>query len=215
MSRPTSSRVGPAGLALIAALAAWPMLAWPVQAPAQERSRQEQAREQRQSRDRAQEREQEQEEAPATDANSGLLIGIMGDRGLEDFTSTRERPLFTPARHPPLPPPPPPPPPPPAPPKAPKVKKEKPPEPPSLRLVGIVITDEQQLALLIDKERNVRRLGVGDEFDGWSLSKMNANSIEMKLKNERRVYKMFQPEDEAGNQLPFDNRGRRRRGRRR
>lgn len=143
---------------------------------------------------------------------SGGLSGLLGDRTLDDFKGTRKRPLFTPARHPPRPPPPPPPPP------EPKVRKPKPvkvepPKPPSLRLVGVVMMDDSKLALLLDTDRNVRRVGVGDEVEGWSVVKLEPSLVELRLDGERSVYRMFRASgnDRGGDS---DRRGRDR-GRRR
>lgn len=144
----------------------------------------------------------------------GLLSGALGDRSLEDFVETRERPLFTPARHPPIPPPPPPPP----PPKEPKVKKPKPvkvepPKPPSLRLVGVILTGDARLALLLDKERQVQRVAVGDEIEGWTVAKLGPSVVELKLQGERSVYRMFESASKGEN--VEDNRGRNSRKKRR
>jgi hypothetical protein len=143
----------------------------------------------------------------------GLLIGIMGDRELKDFEETRQRPLFTPVRHPPLPPPPPPPPPPPKEPK-PKVVKVKPPTPPTLRLIGVVMTEESKLALLLDKDRKVQRLALGDKFEGWSVAKLGADSVELRQKGERSVYRMFDNAEQTSGQARKDRGRKKKRGRR-
>jgi len=155
-------------------------------------------------------------EAVAKTGFPGLFSGTMDGRTLKDFEETRERPLFTPARHPPLPPPPPPPPPPPKEPKVrePKPVKVEPPKPPSLRLVGVLMTGKSELALLLDKERNVQRVGVGDEIDGWAVVKLEPSVVELRFQNARSVYRMF---DSAGRQSAgdADERGRNNKRRRR
>jgi len=122
---------------------------------------------------------------------SGILLGALNDRNLDDLTQTRERPLFTPARHPPKPPPPPVK-------KEPVVKKPKvekpppPPKPPSLRLIGVVMSADDKMAMVIDKSRKVKRIGLGDEFEGWTVAKVEPDMLELTLKDERSVYRMFQ-----------------------
>ena len=128
---------------------------------------------------------------------SGILLGALNDKQLDDLTATRERPLFTPARHPPKPPPPPVK-------KEPVVKKPKvekpppPPKPPSLRLIGVVMSSDDKMAMVVDKSRKVKRIGLGDEFEGWTVAKVEPEMLELTLKDERSVYRMFQADASAG-----------------
>ncbi len=139
---------------------------------------------------------------------AALIGGIL----LNDLEQTRQLPLFTPVRHPPKPPPPPPPkkkvvkapPPPPAPPK-----------PPSLRLVGVVLTDDSTLALMLGGDKSVKRVALGDKIDGWSVVKLEPDMVELKLKTERSVYRMFKPGDAAAAPREDDKNARKRRKKKR
>ena len=109
---------------------------------------------------------------------------------LEDLPATRELPLFTPARHPPLPPPPPPPP----PPKVVEKPERKPPapkKPPQLRLIGVMMTDDRNVAIMMGKKRETHRIAVGDEIEGWEVVAVEPNSVELQFRKEKRVYRMF------------------------
>lgn len=109
---------------------------------------------------------------------------------LEDLPATRELPLFTPSRHPPLPPPPPPPP----PPKVVEKPQKKPPapkKPPQLRLMGVVISDDRNVAIMLGKKRETHRIVVGDEIEGWKVVAVEPNSVELQFRKEKRVYRMF------------------------
>ncbi|TCT06506.1 hypothetical protein EDC22_11189 [Tepidamorphus gemmatus] len=110
---------------------------------------------------------------------------------LDDLAATRERPLFTPARHPPLPPPPPPPPPPPTLVERPERQPPAARKPPQLRLVGVIITDDRMVAIMMGQKRQVHRLAVGDEVDGWKVVAVEPNSVKMQFRKESRVYRMF------------------------
>lgn len=145
----------------------------------------------------------------ANDEKNTAELALLGGIRLNDLSETRERPLFTPARHPPLPPPPPPPP--PARVKAPPKPPPPPPDPPSARLVGVVVANGDRIALLQLKDRSVSRLAVGDKLDGWSLTRVGASEVEMKLKDQRSVYRMFMSENEAATAQHKQKRRKRRR----
>lgn len=110
---------------------------------------------------------------------------------LDDLKATRDLPLFTPARHPPPPPPPPPPPEPPQVAEKPPRKPPAPPKPPRLRLVGVIMTGDTNIALMMGQQRTVQRLAVGDEVDGWKVTSVQPHAVEMKFRKEARVYRMF------------------------
>lgn len=124
-----------------------------------------------------------QSDAPSGGQAPGAILESLT---LEDLPATRELPLFTPARHPPLPPPPPP--------KVVEKPEKKPPapkKPPQLRLVGVIITDDRMVAIMMGQKRQVHRLAVGDEVDGWKVVAVEPNSVEMQFRKESRVYRMF------------------------
>lgn len=126
---------------------------------------------------------------------------------LESLSATRSAPLFTPSRTGPVfeapveafveaPPPPP------------EVASEEP--PPGLQLVGIVLTDAAKTALLKDPGSNeILRLNSGDEFQGWSLTIVDARSIEFRSGDRVEGLKMFESFPTPASyglpgELPFD-----------
>ncbi|MCT8974711.1 hypothetical protein [Microbaculum marinisediminis] len=134
------------------------------------------------------------------DSRAELIGGI----GLKDLQQTRQAPLFTPSRQKPKPPPPPK-----------KVEKPakppappEPPKPPSLRLVGVVLTEEAKIALMMAQDRSVKRLALGDEIDGWAVVKLDPETVELKLKGQRSVYRMFKPQAAGADSPNEDGRGR-------
>lgn len=94
--------------------------------------------------------------------------------GFDRLTATRERPLFTPARHQPLPPPPAlvrqteaPPPPPPVP-------------PPAVSLLGTVLGDGPAQAFAVIKGADgskTRHVIIGDEIENWKIANIEAQEI--------------------------------------
>jgi general secretion pathway protein N len=110
---------------------------------------------------------------------------------LEGLESTRKLPLFTPARTPPVveaPPEPPPE------PEAvePEVVEEPPPEPPTLKLIGIVMTAAEQVALLSDEATGeVKRLRPGEDYDGWTLKIVDSRTVELANADQRHTLTMF------------------------
>lgn len=122
---------------------------------------------------------------PAALINPNPLSGL----SLESLSATRMLPLFTPSR------------------TAPAIPEEQiEPEvvevepmvepdqpPPALTLVGIVLTSTTKTALLLDPGSNqVHRLAPGDEYEGWSLSIVDARSIELRSGERVEGLKMFE-----------------------
>jgi hypothetical protein len=117
--------------------------------------------------------------------NPNPLAGLK----LEGLSATLTAPLFTPSRTGPLveapvepvaeePPPP-------------EVPPEQP--PPPLQLVGIVMSDATKTALLKDPGTNeVHRLNSGDEYEGWSVTVVDARSIEFRSGDRVQGLKMFE-----------------------
>ncbi len=92
---------------------------------------------------------------------------------VKEFNVTRERPIFLPSRRPPAPPPsiatvakvvaPP---------------KPKEPEQPQLSLVGTISSDEDKFGIFVDQAtKNVLRLRVGDDFQGWKLQSVRGREV--------------------------------------
>jgi len=124
-------------------------------------------------------------EAPAEVVNPNPLSSL----SLENLSATRSFPLFTPSRT--------------APVEAevplepepvaiePVVDPEQP--PPPLQLVGIVLTESTQTALLLDSQsQEVHRLGSGDEYEGWSLTIVDARSVEFRSGDRVEGLSMFE-----------------------
>ncbi len=146
---------------------------------------------------------QEAVEQPPPALNPNPLSGL----DLESLTATRSLPLFTPSRT--------------APPTVeeaveaevapiePPVGPEQP--PPSVQLVGIVLTESTETALLLDPTSNeVHRLTSGEEYDGWLLKIVDARSVELRSGDRVEGLKMFesfpapQPLDGMPMDIPID-----------
>jgi len=129
---------------------------------------------------------QDAAEIPPGSVNPNPLSSLQ----LEDLTATRSFPLFTPSRT--------------APVVAETVPEAEPaaieepvvdPEqpPPPLQLVGIVLTDATQTALLLDSaSQEVHRLSTGDEYEGWSLTIIDSRSVEFRSGDRVEGLKMFE-----------------------
>ena len=115
------------------------------------------------------------------DPSSGNPLQALSVRQL---AMTRERPIFSPSRRPP---------PPPAPvPVAPVAirKPAKPPEPdrPMVSLVGTVIGPSERIAVLLESStKDVFRLRVGEDHQGWVLRLVNERDATMANKSEQVV----------------------------
>jgi len=126
---------------------------------------------------------------------------------LESLSATRSFPLFTPSRTAPViaeapveseP----------VPIEQPVVETEQP--PPPLQLVGIVLSEETKTALLLDSNNNeVHRLTSGDEFEGWSLTIVDARSVEFRSGDRVEGLKMFESfaAPSPGMMSPFPDEG--------
>jgi general secretion pathway protein N len=102
--------------------------------------------------------------APNAPAERPLSANPLWAMPLKQFSDTRERPIFSPSRRPP-----------PPPPSTVTVAKvvvprAKEPEKPQLSLVGTISSDEDKLGIFVDQAtKNVLRLRVGEDFQGWQL----------------------------------------------
>jgi hypothetical protein len=102
--------------------------------------------------------------APNTPAERPLSANPLWAMPLKQFSDTRERPIFSPSRRPP--------PPPPSTVTVAKVVVPRPKEPekPQLSLVGTISSDEDKFGIFVDQAtKNVLRLRVGEDFQGWQL----------------------------------------------
>jgi hypothetical protein len=103
---------------------------------------------------------------------------------LDRLSATRERPLFSPTRHPP----PPPPvavqaaPPPPAP----------PPPPPDVALYGVVMDGETARAIIRAKPTGKEiRVGIGDDVGGWKVSQIEGQRLVLSLDGRVATFVLF------------------------
>jgi general secretion pathway protein N len=98
-----------------------------------------------------------------------LSANPLWEMPLKQFSVTRERPIFLPSRRPP------------APPASIVtvanfvVPKPKEPEQPQLSLVGTISGDDAKFGIFVDQAtKNVLRLKVGEDFQGWQLRSVQA-----------------------------------------
>ena len=140
----------------------------------------------------AQEAEPAAEAEPAGEAPAATLVNPnpLSSLNLEGLEATRSLPLFTPSRTAPMVE---------APveeevvaaPVEPQVEPEAP--PPDLQLVGIVLADSFQTALLRNPSTGeVLRLNSGDEFEDWALKIVDARSVELRKGDQVQGLKMFE-----------------------
>jgi hypothetical protein len=110
---------------------------------------------------------------------------------LKQLVATRERPIFSPSRRPP----------PPAvvgaPRVAPVVKRAAPkpvPERPQLLLVGTVVGDQEKIGVFVEQAtKNVVRLKVGDEHQGWMLHSVERREATLEKDHETATLTFPQP----------------------
>jgi hypothetical protein len=121
-----------------------------------------------------------------TEAKAGPNLNPFSTLTLDALAATRGAPLFTPSRKPPevaaeAPPPPPAEPEPPA-----------PPEPPQLQLIGVVMTNSQQVALLSDPAGGeVHRLKPGEDYQGWTVKIIDPRTVELENGDQKQTLTMF------------------------
>jgi hypothetical protein len=123
----------------------------------------------------------------AAQTNPNPLSGLQ----LDSLSATRSLPLFTPSRTPPVV----------APPAEPEevaaAPQEPPPaveaQPPPLQLIGIILTDADQTALLRNTSTGeTLRLASGDRFEDWTMKIVDARSIVFQSGDRVQDMKMFE-----------------------
>jgi general secretion pathway protein N len=104
------------------------------------------------------------------------------------FAPTRDRPIFLPSRRPP------------APPAAAVtvarvvVPKPREPEQPKLALVGTIASDEEKFGIFVDQStKNVLRLKLGEDFQGWKLQAVQARETTFQKNQLTYVVALPQP----------------------
>ena len=125
--------------------------------------------------------------APATERT--LSANPLWEMPLKQFSVTRERPIFLPSRRPPAP--------------AASVvtvakvvapPKPKEPEQPQLSLVGTISGDDARFGIFVDQTtKNVLRLKVGEDFQGWELRSIQAREASFQKNQLTFVVALPQP----------------------
>jgi hypothetical protein len=128
--------------------------------------------------------------ASAQDQPAAAVANPMAAQPLDKLSTTLDRPLFSPTRHPPAPPPPPvaqaPPPPPP------------PPPPPNLVLFGVVIDGEGARAVVRNgADRKLLRAQIGDDIEGWKVSQIDGRKVVLSSLDGRFATFMLFSDDRA------------------
>jgi hypothetical protein len=117
---------------------------------------------------------------------------------LAELSSTRERPIFSPSRRPP-------PPPAPAPVARATVRppvKPREPERPTVSLVGTIIGSDVHIGIFLETAtRDVVRLRVGEDHQGWALRLIKAGEATLVKDDAQTVLRLLAP-DEAAGSLP-------------
>jgi hypothetical protein len=101
---------------------------------------------------------------------------------LKELSATRERPIFSPLRRPPLPAT-----------TAPDLKLAKSPEPerPEFSLVGTIAGDKKSFGIFLDLSANTEfRLKTGQEHKGWILREVRAREIVLEKGGETAILKL-------------------------
>jgi hypothetical protein len=124
--------------------------------------------------------------APATERT--LSSNPLWEMPLKKFTVTRDRPIFLPSRRAP------------APPASivtvakVVVPKPKEPEQPQLSLVGTISGDDARFGIFVDQAtKNVLRLKVGEDFQGWELRSIQAREASFQKNQLTFVVALPQP----------------------
>ena len=124
--------------------------------------------------------------APATERT--LSANPLWEMPLKQFSVTRERPIFLPSRRAP------------APPASivtvakVVVPKPKEPEQPQLSLVGTISGDDARFGIFVDQTtKNVLRLKVGEDFQGWELRSIQAREASFQKNQLTFVVALPQP----------------------
>src|ERR1700722_8791634 len=125
----------------------------------------------------------------ASAAERPLSANPLWGTPVKQFSVTRERPIFLPSRRPPAPPP-----------SAITVAKvvappkPKEPEQPQLSLVGTIAGDEARFGIFVDQAtKNVLRLKVGEDFQGWQLRSVQAREASFQKNQLTFVVALPQP----------------------
>jgi len=100
---------------------------------------------------------------------------------LDRLSMTRQRPLFSPGRHPPAPPP------------APIIAAAAPaPPPPNLILFGTILDADDARAIVgVGNADNTRRVRVGDDIGGWKVTEIEERQVVLSLNDRSATFTLF------------------------
>jgi hypothetical protein len=118
--------------------------------------------------------------ARAEVSSDATPVSPLAARPLDGFSATRDRPLFSPTRRPPLPPPvlvaaPPP-----------------PPLPPNVALLGVIMDGEQAQAVVrAGPTEKVLRVSIGDDIGGWKVGQIEERKLVLLLNGRTATFTMF------------------------
>jgi hypothetical protein len=120
------------------------------------------------------------------------LANPLQAQSLDRLSATRDRPLFSPSRHP-VPPPPPP---------IERVQEAvPPPPPPNIIVIGIVINGEGARAIVRSGvENKFDRVQIGDDIGGWKVSQIEGRRMVLSLDGRLAIFTLFG--DERGKRSP-------------
>jgi hypothetical protein len=115
--------------------------------------------------------------------SSASFSNPVAAQSLDQLSSTLDRPLFSPSRHPPAPPPPP---------VVQAVAPPAPPPPPNLVLFGVVMDGDGARAIIrTGVDNKVQRAQVGDEIDGWKVSQIEGRKLVLSLDDRFATFRLF------------------------
>lgn len=119
-------------------------------------------------------------------------VSPLAAQPLERISSTRDRPLFSPTRHPPAPPP------------VVAVAPPPPPPPPDVALLGVVMDGEDARAVVrAGPAAKIQRVGIGDDIGGWKVGQIEARQLVLLLDGRTATFTMFT----GNNKRPSSNVG--------
>jgi general secretion pathway protein N len=117
---------------------------------------------------------------------------------LKQLSNTRERPIFSPSRRPP-------------PPDTPTYvapvavrtpQKPKEPERPSITLLGTILGTSESIGIFLDPAtRDILRLRLGEDHEGWALRGVKTREVTLVKDRERVVLELPPPGDQAPSDL--------------
>ena len=136
--------------------------------------------------------------APHTESHPDAAppVSPLAAQPLERISSTRDRPLFSPTRHPPAPPP------------VVAVAPPPPPPPPDVALLGVVMDGEDARAVVrAGPAAKIQRVGIGDDIGGWKVGQIEARQLVLLLDGRTATFTMFtgnntKPSSKAGAAQP-------------